>query len=282
MDEGKHRYRFEFPNAPKLDFFSELAEVNRLAQEAIKKFIEARMQILESINESLVPLRDIDLKEVERSWKKSAEKLGKKGWTIPMNMTPGEVIGLSQIEDQDELDSVLYDFYSNEKEYQHIKRIVLEHELVNDWKELLEQCFENYETGNYLITIPNLFIIIENIAHILISPRYQKYINPNKRTSLRAKYKKVQQEIKTDRTYIIFYVSVAEFLNKIFVFGDFDNNLTRLSIINRDWVLHGRDYPSNWRKVDALRLFSALHTIIELDFLLEDLNKEVQDKELVK
>ncbi|EJV57008.1 hypothetical protein [Bacillus cereus] len=279
MDEGKGLLKFEFPNVPKLDFASEVAEINRQVQEIAKKFTEMRMQIVESINESLAPLRDIDWEGLEQSWKKSAEELGRKGWTLPMNMTPSEIIGLSQIEEQDELDSALFDFHSNEKEYQHLKTIILEHELTNDWEKLLEQCFENYENGNYLITIPNLLIIIENIAHILISPRYQKYLKPDKRTSLRAKYKKVQREIKKDSTYIVFYVSVAEFLNKIFVFGDFDNNPTRLPMINRDWVLHGRDYPINWQQVDALRLFSALHTIVELDFLLKDLNKE---EELVK
>ncbi|MGF9831468.1 hypothetical protein ABEX57_25450 [Bacillus anthracis] len=71
---------------------------------------------------------------------------------------------------------------------------------------------------------------------------------------------------------------MAEFLNKIFVFGDFDNNPNRLPMINRDWV-----YPSNWKKVDALKLISALHIIIELDFLLLYLDKEkIDDKEPVK
>ncbi|MEJ9205529.1 hypothetical protein P4W02_29545, partial [Bacillus thuringiensis] len=71
-------------------------------------------------------------------------------------------------------------------------------------------------------------------------------------------------------------------LNRIFEFGNFDNNPTRLPMINRDWVLHGRDYPKNWKQVDALRLFNALQTIVELDFLLEGLEKEVADVELVK
>lgn len=283
MNKDNNRLKFEFPNAPKLDLAAEFAETNKKIQEIAKKFTETRIQILEAINKSLAPLRDIDLEEVSQSQKDVAEKLGRKGWTIPMNMAPGEVIRLSEIKDQDELDSSLLNFYSTEKEYQHIKRVILEHELITDWKDILIECFENYERGKYLIIIPNLFIIIENISHILISPRYQKYLRPNKRTSLRAKYKKVQREIKGDMTYIIFYVSVAEFLNKTFAFGDFDNNQTRLPMINRDWVLHGRDYPRNWKKVDALRLISALHTIIELDFLLEDLVEEkINDKEIVK
>ncbi|MFB5583581.1 hypothetical protein ACE41D_20960 [Bacillus albus] len=46
--------------------------------------------------------------------------------------------------------------------------------------------------------------------------------------------------------------------------------------------MHGRDYPNNWTQVDALRLFNAIHTIIQLDFLLEDIEIDEDDKELVK
>ncbi|MEM5635574.1 hypothetical protein AAHB65_02285 [Bacillus toyonensis] len=46
--------------------------------------------------------------------------------------------------------------------------------------------------------------------------------------------------------------------------------------------MHGRDYPCNWKQVDALRLFNALSTIIELDFLLEDLEKEEAEVETIK
>lgn len=72
------------------------------------------------------------------------------------------------------------------------------------------------------------------------------------------------------------------FLKCVFKAGNFDRNPERLEIINRDWVLHGRDYPSNWKQVDALRLLNALHTIIELDFLLEDLEQETKEAELIK
>ena len=64
------------------------------------------------------------------------------------------------------------------------------------------------------------------------------------------------------------------FLKCVFKAGNFDRNPERLEIINRDWVLHGRDYPSNWKQVDALRLLNALHTIIELDFYWKILNKK--------
>lgn len=39
------------------------------------------------------------------------------------------------------------------------------------------------------------------------------------------------------------------------------NNLTRESMINRNWILHGRDNPALWKKADALRLLNVLSTI---------------------
>ncbi|KXO06220.1 hypothetical protein AYK81_00535 [Bacillus thuringiensis] len=284
MEERKHQVNTDFLIKNKHKFFPQGVNANKQMQEAFQKIAELRTHLIESINVSLRPVIDIDWEEFERKEKKSAESLGRRGWTLPMNMTPGETIGISEIEGQDELDSTFLSFYSKEEEFQFIKTHILEHELTKEWEVLLTQCFESYENGNYLIVIPNLFIIIENISHILISPRYQKYLNPNQKRKppLRDQYKKVKKEVETDRTYIICYISVAEYLNCVFKSGNFDKRPARLPIINRDWVLHGRDYPCNWKQVDALRLFNALSTIIELDFLLEDLEKEEAEVETIK
>ncbi|WP_413565462.1 hypothetical protein [Bacillus sp. 3P20] len=284
MEERKHQVNTDFLIKNKHKFFPQGVNANKQMQEAFQKIAELRTHLIESINVFLRPVIDIDWEEFERKEKKSAESLGRRGWTLPMNMTPGETIGISEIEGQDELDSTFLSFYSKEEEFQFIKTHILEHELTKEWEVLLTQCFESYENGNYLIVIPNLFIIIENISHILISPRYQKYLNPNQKRKppLRDQYKKVKKEVETDRTYIICYISVAEYLNCVFKSGNFDKRPARLPIINRDWVLHGRDYPCNWKQVDALRLFNALSTIIELDFLLEDLEKEEAEVGTIK
>ncbi|MBJ3793467.1 hypothetical protein I8J38_33805, partial [Bacillus sp. OA1] len=125
------------------------------------------------------------------------------------------------------------------------------------------------------------FIVIESLAHMVITPKFQKYITSNKRISLKEKYKKVKPEIEKDRTNIIIYISVHEFLKSVFKMGNFDKNKNRFSIINRDWVLHGRDNPNNWNEADVLRLFNAIHTITQLDFLLEEL-EEHGDMEVIK
>ncbi|EJR17887.1 hypothetical protein LKL81_24275 [Bacillus paranthracis] len=286
-EENKHQYRFEFPTPPKMDFASEVAETTRLMREIGQmgqKLVEAQMHIWESISESLSSLHDIDWEDVEQSNKEAAESLAQKGWTLPMNMDIEEIFTLSQVESQEEVDSSFHVFYSNEKEYQNIKTDILKHELIKEWRGLLSQCFDSYEKGHYLIVIPSLFIVIESLANMLISPRFQKYITTEmkKKPSLRVQFKKVKREIEDDKTNIIIYVSVMEFLYSVFRVGNFDKNTSRFQIINRDWVLHGRDYPNNWTQVDALRLFNAIHTIIQLDFLLEDLEREEAEAESIK
>lgn len=129
MEDMKHRKKTDFLNENKHKFFPKGTDTNEKIQEAFQKIAEIRMQLIESINVSLGPLLDIDWEDFERKEKKSAEVLGRRGWTLPMNMTPGETIGLSEIKDQDELDLTLLDFYSREEEFQFIKTNILEHEL---------------------------------------------------------------------------------------------------------------------------------------------------------
>ncbi|EEK47178.1 hypothetical protein FO497_20510 [Bacillus cereus ATCC 10876] len=244
------------------DFFADLNELyKKISSESMKIF------------------QDIDWTETEKTWKNAAELLGKKGWTLPLLMDVEDNIRLSQVEDLRELDKEIVEYHLNE--FQNMKREILTHEFVKEWKELLGQCFDNYEKGNYLIVIPNLFIVIESLAHMVITPKFQKYITSNKRISLKEKYKKVKPEIEKDRTNIIIYISVHEFLKSVFKMGNFDKNKNRFSIINRDWVLHGRDNPNNWNEADVLRLFNAIHTITQLDFLLEEL-EEHGDMEVIK
>ncbi|WP_459501100.1 hypothetical protein [Bacillus sp. C1] len=248
-----------------------LEELNTYV-ETIQKFANFGKQIHNAIDEVkkelASPLIDIDWDGTMRIWMESAEKLGERGWTFPLSMTPREVVEFSEIED---IDTAMEEYFSHDNGYAYtrMKREVLDHKLVESWKGLLEQCFNSYENGNYLVAIPNLFIIVEGIARMLISEKFEKY-KIKKRTSLRGQYEKVREDVSTDRVYIVAYASVGGFLNQVFQRGNFEENPTRFPIINRDWVLHGKDAPVNWKKVDALRLFNAIYSLTAVDFLLEE------------
>ncbi len=252
--------------------------MEKIALELAKFGEQIHNRLEEAWRETIAPLAEINWGKLEKDWKDAGEILASKGWTLPMNMTPGETIELSKFESQEDLDKAFEDYYSTVNEFELMKKDILEHEFIEEWKGLLEQCFDNYENGNHLIIIPNLFIVIENLAHMLITPRFQKYIASNKgkrRPPLRDQYTTVRQEFEQDKIDLIIYVSVMKFLHEVFKAGNFDKNTTRFRIINRDWVLHGRDNPSNWKRADALRLFHAIHSILELDFLLVESEEKV-------
>jgi len=246
------------------------------ASQTVKDVGDMSRQMHDAINEATkdltTQLGEIDWIGIMKTWRESAEKLGEKGWTTPLSMTPREVVEFSKIQD---IDTAMEEYFSydNECAYTRMKRDVLDHKLVGSWKGLLEQCFNSYENGNYLVAIPNLFIIVEGIARMLISQKFEKH-KIGRRTSLKNQYETVREDVSQedetkDRVYLVAYVSVLGFLNQVFQQGNFDRNPTRFPIINRDWVLHGKDTPSNWKKVDALRLFNAIYSLTAVDFLLE-------------
>ncbi|PGA03597.1 hypothetical protein [Bacillus mycoides] len=225
----------------------------------------------EQLQEMFSPFFDFDFWEKQRKDAlESAEIVSKKGWTFPQMMSHSMIAYLANIESHKELEREFEEFYSTNGNYAKMKQDILTHEFILGWKELLEQCFENYEKEQYYIAIPSLFIIIEGLAHMLVSPKFQKYRKFSNRTNLRNQYEKVKQDVAHDDIYIIIYVSVLELFNEVFKSGNFDKNPERYPIINRDWVLHGRDIPSNWKRVDALRLFNVIYSITSLDVLLEE------------
>ncbi|QWH42885.1 hypothetical protein EXW53_26795 (plasmid) [Bacillus mycoides] len=258
-------------------YIKEKKDVSHKSYEAshkLKDFNDVSRQMYDAINAATKDfakqLDELDWNGIMKDCKESAEKLGERGWTVPLCMTPGEIVECSKTQD---IDTAMEKYFSNEREYSRMKRDVLNHKLVRNWKVLLKQCFNSFENGNYLVTIPNLFIILEGIARMLISQKFEKNQTAN-RTSLKNQYKKVSEDLyqedeTKDRVYLVAYVSVLGFLNQVFQQGNFDKNPTRFSIINRDWVLHGKDNPDNWEKVDALRLFNAIYSLTAVGFLLK-------------
>ncbi|MBU5219557.1 hypothetical protein KQI67_23125 [Bacillus albus] len=250
-----------------------------------EKFVELQSQIDNILNNVVSFINYSDWNDFQIIQKETAERLGGKGWTLPMLMVSEHIEETSKLKGLKRTNNWMLEYHSQKNIYDNMKENILNCTMYEDWKELLKQCFDSYEKENYLIAIPSLFIIVESITSQLISPRLEKYITTNKtkrKPPIRDQYTLVRPEIEEDKLNIIIYVSILMFLKSVFSKGDFDKKKVRPSIINRDWVLHGRDYPANWNKADALRLFIALHTIIELDFLIENLEKEEAEAESIK
>ncbi|MGG0277787.1 hypothetical protein [Bacillus rhizoplanae] len=227
-----------------------------------------------NLEEAFPWIKRINWDKTTEAWKESARQLARRGWTCPPSMTIHEVYQINELRYNNQVNKEIAKHYAETDFYERMKETILESELLKEWRVLLIQCFKNYEADTYQITIPSLFSVIEGFAYKLIYPRFKKYETPDEDMSLARKYGEVKQEMENGSIRWVLFVSAQEFIRLTFKFANFDER--RPFVINRNWVLHGRDNPSQWRKVDALRLFNALYTFTTLKFLLKNPKEQEQ------
>lgn len=236
-------------------------------QNTVKLSNDIGRQTLKVISEIIIPLSEIDWNKVNETWIATAENLGMNGWTIPLQIDLNEMIEMADLENVADMDKAFARFYSIEGNYQQMREKLLQNDLLNRWDPLLKQSFENYENGDYHIAIPSLFLILEGFAHHLL---YQTYLEtkPNKpKANLQSKFAVVRSAADKNSIEVAFYASAQFFINNAFQYANFENpDSARPLLINRNWVLHGRDDISQWKDIDALRLFNVISTLSILDF----------------
>ena len=156
----------------------------------------------------------------------------------------------------DETDTFFETYYTEDdfKELRKVRDELSKRPSLAKWWALLNKCFESFESGRHLITIPSLLSVLDGVIAFAGAPRgnqrpvnvcYEKAKEPNGSMSE------------------MMWLSMGTFVANLFQFASFDED--RPATLNRHWILHGRDLAA-WTRADALRLFNALQTI---DSLLE-------------
>ncbi|PRS03109.1 hypothetical protein C6W24_03970 [Bacillus atrophaeus] len=142
-------------------------------------------------------------------------------------------------------------FEENNKElFNSIKKAILE-TIEPKWGELMEMCFSLYGSDSFTVIIPVLITTIEGeISAILGSFSYGKPL-----------IGEMKKSIKEERFLQIVSYSLCKYLEKSLFKTHHFSNQRRLTNINRNWVLHGRDDPRQWTKVDALKLLNVISTL---------------------
>lgn len=224
------------------------ADFQLLRQETMKSIVELYSKIeLPRFN---IPNLNIDYERIE----KSIEINSNHGWTLTSN-TPIKFYfnSMDYCSSKDDLDEYFTEHYeaNDKKFYKQEKKYILEN-IDDNWFELLNQCFNNYESDKYQITIPSLISIIEGeVASLVNTDSYGKYLKIELEKSVDTEDEKLVAMIK---------YSMVKFINRK-LFKNHEFKKERLSIINRNWVLHGRDNPNMWGKTDSLRLINIIATI---------------------
>jgi hypothetical protein len=181
------------------------------------------------------------------------------GWALtahmPFNLYIEAGVKIDNLTHKDEFFTRLfesddYDLYKNEKE------TILE--LVCDkWKSLLYECFEAIENNKNKIVIPSLFIIIEGELSRLAQSNDigKRLVNSTKESLLKNS---------DDRMIYLVAESLFTFLDK-HLFKTHKFNTDRPIVINRNWVLHGRDNPEEWTKT-VYKLLTVLSSIVFISY----------------
>jgi hypothetical protein len=156
----------------------------------------------------------------------------------------------------DDVDAFFVDFYTGDDfaELRFLRKELTQRAGLAQWRALLEQCFDAFESANHLITIPALLTVLDGVI-----------AKAGKNTSWRIDPRKLCSEKAAAVNGLKKWMwrSLELFFAKLFQPAPFDQS--RPILINRHWILHGRD-SANWTGADALRLFNALQTV---DSLLE-------------
>lgn len=181
----------------------------------------------------------------------SSKALAEYGWTLPGQLTPAEINKLVIIShDRADADMFFIEHYSEKSNLFRMFNSIYSAELYDRWYKLIEQCIRTYRNELYLITVPALITIIEGAIANLSGTNKTKIISLCRE----------QTEI-IDKALLKRHLwsSVCYFVAKLFDNKPFEKEQPQ--IINRHWILHGRD-SNEWNQSDCLRLFQALDTLV--------------------
>jgi hypothetical protein len=233
--------------------FAHLHAKVRKAQEEFHRVVAA----------SLETVQVIDVDGLAKRAVSDAIILADCGWTTPDWLTLREHHELARMNAQ-ELDEAFQEMYlSDSRSKLDFVRSNLESDSSTEkWRNLIHQLFDCLDRNEHVIAIPALFVLLEAlVAEYLAKGDKELILKTNPAKIFRGAR---AQAVSVGTVRPMIAASAGRFLDCLYAPSRFDGQPP--SLINRHWVMHGRD-ASNWSLADALRLLNAVGT---LHWLLSD------------
>jgi len=164
-----------------------------------------------------------------------------------------EVVEWAQ-DSPDELDRKFVRLFSANRgaRFDSLAGTLLERDNLAPWRDLLEECVSVYRRRQYRVAVPALLAILEGIlsAGCGNSTRVKAIVERHLASAPHEEH---------DDLLWILWSAVDAFIGELFKRVQFSDS--RPPVLNRHWILHGRDLQSaSWSQSDSLRLFLAIDT----------------------
>ncbi|EAR66195.1 hypothetical protein B14911_10687 [Bacillus sp. NRRL B-14911] len=253
-----------------------ISEISPQFLDAMKEITRAVTQVAEELSKAIahINIREFELPKFnfpEIDYKKIRsiiEHNSRSGWTLSGEMGLGDYINEELLSlSQEEVDSYFLAYYKYKNEelkinnYDETKTVILE-SINSKWDDIIQSCFNCYEIGMYKMAIPNLLMIIEGeISEIADSGLVGGKLLTHWKKDI---------DTESDKFDAIGLFSVYVFLREV-LFKTREFHKKRLKVINRNWVLHGRDDPIYWKEEDYFRL---INTLSSMQFVKEIVRKQ--------
>lgn len=183
----------------------------------------------------------------------ASEALAKQGWTTPLWFVPGDTVELLGTGDPHEVDENFLRLYEEGSEaLARLERLLLGHPRLKAWCLVLSQVVTAFCRGDFAVCIPALLMVLEGVL----------MGDQGDCTAVRSAFRSRASEEDPDSIIGWLWDAAAAFIDELFARASFSGD--RPQVINRHWVLHGRDAP-DWTRADCLRLMQAIGVIVDLE-----------------
>jgi hypothetical protein len=248
----------------KLSAKIEMARINRLPKNKRK---EAMMQKMVDIvldnhdlpfyrlegepSEPLKPHNTVILEEYETM----VNNVALQGWTLPLSFDISELDELNKhAKSPSDLENYLELFYSDSRFYEMLDYIT-QHISNKGQKTRFKESIEIYKQQLY----SSCSVILTTILEGLISTFGD---DPKDVRIMRiCRYHEGEELRKDNRLKALYWKSIHAYTTILFEKNDFSS--AEPNSINRHWLIHGRTMKTS-EKMDCLRLFNAISTIVSL------------------
>jgi len=231
----------------------------RLQMESVKSAFRA---VTESIRFTIPPMPifpKIDWEGFSEEFAEECRRNAKYGWCLSAEMGVAEYREVARSEDSQVVKDAKFvsmfecegfALYKAEKEYIISKSS-------DEWKLLYDDCFNAFENELHRLAIPSLIMGIEHELYVI--SKSEKY-----GMKLIRKVKSDFERGHSDATltYALNAPVFSVLENSLFKTVPFESD--KPTFLNRNWVLHGRDDPTSWGKIEVYKLMTIISAIKSL------------------